>query len=333
MGVKTTFALCASLVALGAAEVPAQPLQLVRLYQGRRAPDDTDRLSRKVRVGRDGRVSISNVSGEIVVSASSGDEVSIDAIKRGSRSDFDRVRVVIDDRPGRVDIRTDYGSQWNGSTNVSVDYNVSVPADASLDLHSVSGRIRVDGVRGTIRLGTVSGSITSANTPKVEYSRTVSGEIALGGVSQDGTLSVSSVSGSIALNGVKARTLDLNSVSGEIRLRDAVVEGLTARLLSGSFEYSGTLARTGRYDVNAHSGGVRFALADNPGFELSAVSFSGSIRSDFQMTIGGDRSPTVGRGRGRGRRGPGDSLQATYGDGSASLNLRTFSGGIVITRR
>jgi DUF4097 and DUF4098 domain-containing protein YvlB len=332
MGVKkTTFALCATLIALGAAEAPAQPLQFVRLYQGRRAPEDTDRVSRKVRIGKDGRVSISNVSGDIVVSTSSGDEVSIDAIKRGSRSDFDRVRIVIDDRPGRVDIRTDYGFPWRSGTNVSVDYNVAVPADVSLDVNSVSGQIRIDGVKGSIRLGSVSGNITASNTPRVEFLRTVSGEIALGNISHDGALSASSVSGNIVLNGVKTRTLDLNTVSGEIRLRDAAVGGLTAKSLSGSVEYAGTLARSGRYEVNSHSGSVRFSLADNPGFELNAGSFAGSIRSDFQMTVGGDRNPDVRRGRGR--RGPGDSLQATYGDGSASLNVRTFSGSIVIARR
>src|SRR5215831_6563993 len=295
MRVKITFALCATLVALGAAEAPAQPLgpaqplqplQLVRLYQGRRAPEDTDRVSRKVRIGKDGRVSISNLSGDIVVSASSGDEVSIDATKRGSRGDFDRVRIVIDDKPGRVDIRTDY-SPWRGGNNVSVDYNVTVPADVSLDVHSVSGRVRVDGVKGSIRLASVSGNITSANTPQVEYLRTVSGEIVLGSISHDGTLSVSSVSGNIALNGVKTRTLDLNTVSGEIRLRDAAIEALTAKSLSGGFEYSGTLEKSGRYDVNSHSGSVRFSLGDNTGFELNAGSFSGSIRSDFSMTIGG----------------------------------------------
>src|SRR5262245_19964928 len=46
-----------------------------RAYQGRNSgPEQTERFSRKVRVGRDGRVSISNISGNIVVNAGSGDE-------------------------------------------------------------------------------------------------------------------------------------------------------------------------------------------------------------------------------------------------------------------
>src|SRR5438128_424012 len=52
-------------------------------YQGRdRGPEQTERFTRKVKLGRDGRVSIGNISGSIVVTGGSGDEVTIDAVKR-----------------------------------------------------------------------------------------------------------------------------------------------------------------------------------------------------------------------------------------------------------
>src|SRR4029450_2229238 len=62
-----------------------------RAYQGRSAgQDQTERVSRKVRVGRDGRVTIANISGDIVVTGGGGDEVSIEAVKRtrGDRSEL-----------------------------------------------------------------------------------------------------------------------------------------------------------------------------------------------------------------------------------------------------
>jgi hypothetical protein len=64
---------------------------------------------------------------------------------------------------------------------------------------------------------------------------------------------------------------------------------------------------------------------------LTASSFSGSIRSDFPVTIGGD-STRDGDSR-QGRRPGNDShnMRATFGDGSATLDLRTFSGNIVIS--
>ena len=80
--------------------------------------------------------------------------------------------------------------------------------------------------------------------------------------------------------------------------------------------------------MNSHSGNVRFTLGDNTGFELNAGSFSGSVRSDYPMTVGGEKSPEIRRGRGPRR----ESLQSTFGDGSASLNLHTFSGNITIAK-
>ena len=204
-----------------------------------------------------------------------------------------------------------------------------MPAGVALDVHSVSGRVRVTGVKGAIRLGSVSGNVIATDTPGIEYVRTVSGEVELSGIAHDNAVSLSSVSGSIRVNAVRAREVEFSTVSGEMVLRDASCGRLSAKSISGGFEYTGALTPNGRYEVNSHSGGVRFVLVGNTGFELNASSFSGSIRSEFQMTIGGDGNPNIRRGR----RGPGDSLQATFGDGSASLNLRTFSGSIVIAKR
>ena len=331
MTLARTAALAAPVLLLLASEVQAQPVQLARLYQGRREAEQSERISRKVRVGRDGRVSVSNVSGDITVSTIGGDEVSIDAVKHGTRSAFDRVTVVIDDRPGRVDISTEYSriGRW-GNTNVSVDYTIGVPEGAAVDLKSVSGTVRVSAVKGSVRLQSISGNVVTAGAPRVEFAKTVSGNLELNGVSFDGDLSVAVISGTLRANGLKARSLDINSVSGDVLLRNAACERVSARTISGSFEYAGTLARNGRYDVASHSGDVRFALGDGTGFELSAGSFSGSVRSDYAGTL------DIGRGRGRGRgpnRGPGQTVQATIGDGSARLELHTFSGNIVIDKR
>ena len=315
----------AALVVASAGAAAAQP-NLVRLYQGRRGPEQVERQpTRKIRIGRDGRVSIANVSGEITVTAAPGDEATIDAVKRGDRNFLDRVRIVIDDRPGRLDISTDYGLSFRAGNNVSVDYNVSVPDGATLDLKSISGNVKVTGVKGSVRVQSVSGHVSTNNTPRVEWARTVSASVDLNGVQHDGDLSVQTVSGSIHVNGIKVRSLDATVVSGDIVLQSASIERLNARSISGGFEYSGALVRNGRYEVNAHSGDVRFNLTDNTGFELSAESFSGSVRSDIPGAA------TVDRSRGRGPRR--EELRSTVGDGSAKLELRTFSGSIVITKK
>ena len=144
----------------------------------------------------------------------------------------------------------------------------------------------------------------------------------------EGDLSAGSISGTVRARGLKVRELGLNTVSGDLLLTEVDCERLAIRSVSGNVEFSGRLARNGRYDFNSHSGSVRLMLTDPSGFDVRANTFSGSIRSELPLTVGGDaqRGPAV-RGRGLGR-----SLQATYGDGSASLFIRTFSGDVVITR-
>jgi len=310
-------------------------------YQGRNnGPEQTERFSRKVKIGRDGRFTLSNISGDIVVTAGGGDEVSIEAVKRtrGDKSELGRVQITVDDRAGRVDVRTEHEQNRTDRNrqgdHVSVDYTVTVPASVSVDVHSVSGSAKVTGVHGSLRAETVSGDVTINDAPRLEAAKTVSGDVSLTGVTADGDLSAASISGSVRAKGLKARGLDLGSVSGDISVTDVTCERLGVKTVSGGVEYAGGIARGGRYEINAHSGTVRLQLANPAGFELTANSFSGSIRSELPLTIGGDPTRQSDSGS-RGRRDSMNShaMRATFGDGSATLVVRTFSGDIVITRR
>jgi len=309
-------------------------------YQGRNnGPEQTERFSRKVKIGRDGRFSLSNISGDIVVTAGSGDEVSIEAVKRtrGDRSELANLQITVDDRAGRVDVRSEYEPNRTDrnrrGNSVSVDYTVTLPASASADLHSVSGSVKVTGVHGSLRAETISGDVTITDAPRLEGAKTVSGDVSLTGVTADGDLTASSVSGNVRAKGLKARGLDLGSVSGDINVSDVTCDRLGVKSVSGNVEYAGGIARGGRYEINTHSGTVRLLLANPAGFELNGNSFSGSIRSELPLTIGGDSARRNDAPRGRRDGANNHSMRATFGDGSATIVVRTFSGDIIIARR
>jgi putative adhesin len=311
-------------------------VRVARAYQGRdRGPEQTERFSRKVRVGRDGRVSIGNISGDITVTGGGGDDVSIDAVKRtrGDRAELGRVQIIIDERGGRVDIRTEHErDQFRGRNRgdqVSVDYTITMPSGAALDAKSISGNVKVTNVQGAVRAESISGNVATSKTPRLELAKAISGDVDLTDAGAEAELTASSVSGAVRATGLRARSLDVGTVSGDIALNNVTCDRLGVKSVSGDVEYSGALARNGRYDVNTHSGEVRLMLSGSTGFELNASTFSGSIRSDFPVTIGGNRDRDAGR-----RRGPNNrSISATFGDGSAALTLRTFSGDIVIGKR
>ena len=285
-----------------------------RAYQGRtrnNGPEQTETFSRKVKVGRDGRVSISNIAGDIKITGGSGDDVTIEAVKRtrGDRSQLGAVQIIVDDRPGRVEVRTEYEndrSYRNRNIDVSVDYTVLVPATATVDVKSISGNVAVTGVQGAVHAETVSGTVTTSATPKLT-AKTVSGDLELVNAPADADLSAATISGTIRAKGLKIRTLDLGSVSGDLFVTDIACDRLGVKSVSGNVEFAGTLGKGGRYEINSHSGDIRLALAGNTGFELNANSFSGSIRSDFPVTLGGtsDRND-------RRRPGPGRATHAVY---------------------
>jgi DUF4097 and DUF4098 domain-containing protein YvlB len=307
--------------------------------QGR--AESLERFSRKLKLGREGTVAVSNAFGDIVVTGGSGDEVTVDAVRRAGGDPAVALSDVIEVNggPGRVDVRS---SRMARGARVSVDYTIGVPAGASVELHALSGSIRVKGVRGSVRAESVSGDITTAATPQLEAVKSVSGNLDLSDVDSASDLVVGTVSGDLRIKGLKARDLEATTVSGDLTLTSAACDRFGAHSVSGDVTYEGTLGRRGRVDVNSHSGNVRLSLADLSGFELIASTFSGSIRSDLPLTTspGGPAGPPPSRPQNGppdmrgGHRDPGGrSTHATYGDGSTVLEIRTFSGDITIGKR
>src|SRR5262249_53777897 len=150
---------------------PLPPALLPPPAVGQTGGDQTETLSRHLKLERNGSISLSNISGEIVVTAGSGDDVSMEAVKRArNRNELSDVQVSIQEVGGRIDIKTDYPRN-DRNVHVSVDYTLVVPSWAAMDVHSVSGNIRVTGVQGTVRADTVSGNLAVSDTPKLQAAK------------------------------------------------------------------------------------------------------------------------------------------------------------------
>jgi DUF4097 and DUF4098 domain-containing protein YvlB len=326
------YPLAAILAAVFASTAGAQSQHPIRTaYQGGRngGPEQTEHITKKIKVGRDSRLSVENFSGDIIVTGGTGDEIAIDAAKhaRGDKTQLQNLDVDIEDHGGMVMIRTN--PMMRGS-RVWVDYTITVPAATALELNTISGDIKVTNVQGVVRGQAVSGNVTMTGTPNLESAKTVSGDVSLSGVSTSGDVSAGSGSGTLTAAGIKARSLDLNSISGDVVLTDIVCDRVTTKSISGDVEFGGRILKSGRYEVTSHSGDVRLQLQNPGGFELNASSFSGTIRADMNLTVHSEPGERSGNRRGGGMN---HTLQATYGDGSASLIIKTFSGDVVLTER
>jgi DUF4097 and DUF4098 domain-containing protein YvlB len=298
---------------------------------GRGGTEYTESFSRTVRLGRTGMFSLQNVSGDIVITGGGGDDVRVEATKRvrhpneaEAKSILSEVQIRIEEGSGRVDVRTDYPSRRNWSGGV--DFQVTVPRDASVNVRSVSGDVRVTNANGELRAETVSGDIIISSARRVGLVKSVSGDLQITDA-EAGELRFESVSGDVVVNKLKANGLDVNAVSGDVRISDVETGRATLRAVTGDVEFTGRLARNGRYQLQSHSGDVRMTPVDVRGFALEATTFSGEVRSDFELTVQSTQ------GNPQSNRRVGRSIRGSFGDGGTTLMLQSFSGDIILIRR
>jgi len=299
--------------------------------------EQVERTTRTLKVGANGELQLANISGDIVVSRGGGNDVSVEIIKtaRGRTDDDARellqlVQVEVIERAGRAEVKTQYpqGDEMRRNNrrnvNVSVAYNVSAPAGIRLRATSISGSVTVRDIKGDLSAESVSGIVRIFNGGRITSAKSISGSVEVNDTEIDGNFNASSVSGGVILRRVKARQLDLGSISGDVLLDDVDSQQVQAQTVSGNVRFGGAVAKGGRYELSSHSGNLSVALGGSTGFEVEATSFSGSIRSDFSFNSG---SSDQGNTRWR------KSIRGVYGDGSAILDLTTFSGSIVISKR
>ena len=106
-------------------------------------------------------------------------------------------------------------------------------------------------------------------------------------------------------------------MSGDVDLLDVRAREVSGHTVSGEVTFRGPVLDGGSYDFSTTSGDITVGLPERPNATLSAATFSGRFVSDLGTT----QQP----GRNRRRH------NATWGSGSARLDLETLSGDIRIT--
>ena len=309
-----------------------------RRDRGDNREEQTERTTKTLRLGANGTLALGNIAGDIVVTRGGGGDCIVEVVKTARGRDVDDARemlqlvqVDVTERAGRADVRTRYPSgddarrQNRRNISVSVAYNVTAPVGTRVSAESISGSVKITDIKGDVTANTVSGNVRISGAGRVGSAKSISGMVEIVDAQMDGVLEASSVSGDVVLRRVHARRVQAGSVSGHIKIEDSQSERMNASTTSGGVWYSGSLERNGRYELKSFSGEVRAMLAGNTGFEVEATSFSGEVRTDFPITTRGTVQPD--------RRGRRTTLNGTYGDGAAVLDLSTFSGSIYIVKK
>jgi DUF4097 and DUF4098 domain-containing protein YvlB len=295
-------------------------------------------FTRALQVSGTPDVEISTGSGDITVHTGNSSSIYISARIKASDQWFGGGNLSAEEKVKRIENNppiTQNGSMVSIGRltdpdlrrNVSISYDLTLPASCRVRSESGSGNVSIEGVNGSVKMSSGSGNITGKQLGDEVRISTGSGEIRIQGAkgpvranAGSGNVDASGIggafyaetgSGDITLRQEAAGTVVAKTGSGNVRLRN-INGGLEAHSGSGDIEVDGQAKKD--WTVESGSGNIDLKLPSNAAFSVDARASSGSVTVNHPLTMQG----AVKKNR----------IQGRVGEGGPLLNLQSGSGEI-----
>jgi len=250
------------------------------------------------KVGKHSMISISNQYGSIVVKPGAARQVLVTAILHSDKVELDqssgnaRISLISHLLPGADE------------TSGMVEYEVQVPPDASVTIHSGSGSVRAERLRGDMTLDGTNAAMEIVDCADDHvHVRTLNGAVALTNV-RNGHIEISSMGGDVVMNRVDGPYVQVSSNSGKI-------------------QYDGDFGAAGVYDFSSHTGNIDAFAPAYASIDVLARSQNGTVLSDFSLEP--KHTPFTAK--------VGSAFSGTLGMAASSVRLFSFSGKIHLKKR
>jgi DUF4097 and DUF4098 domain-containing protein YvlB len=252
-------------------------------------------------VGPKAGVSVMNPYGSISVKPSLNNSVVVSAVLHS-----DKVEVDNNQNGNRVDIQSHLLAGADSDSG-RVDYEVFVPADASITLHSSTGSLRAERLHGDVNLEGAGATVDVRDI-------------------SDAHVHVKTMNGPVNLDNIKNGHVEVDSLSGEITMRG--VNGPLVQVVStsGKINYIGDFGSSGEYRLTSHSGDIEATIPEWTSADVSARSVRGEVHDDIPLQPKNHTFFALDKGR---------AFAGTMGRVavSSTVVLRTFSGKIHLRKR
>jgi hypothetical protein len=227
------------------------------------------------------------------------------------------------------DIRIGHIDDSELRRNVSISYEVIVPADTQIRSHSGSGNQIVEGISGSAEVEAGSGNLKVSNIGNTVRAETGSGDIQIDQVK--GNVHTKAGSGDIRATNI-AGGFEGHTGSGHIKVDQTAPGSVNVETGSGGIELTGVHgsleasagsgditaegAPAGSWSVRTGSGTVRLKMDSGAAFDLDAHTSSGSISVEQPVTVQG----SIGKKDIRGKvNGGGVSVRVETGSGNVDI--------------
>jgi DUF4097 and DUF4098 domain-containing protein YvlB len=172
---------------------------------------------------------LDSFAGNVTVRAGEGNTVRVTATKNASReSDLDAIEITWDEQEGGLRVEAKAGERL--ASNRWVEFDITMPAGARLDLKSGAGNVNIHDVEGELRAQTGAGNIAVRGARAPVDLDTGAGNINYEGTPQsDCTFETGAGNITLRLSEDADVEVDLDSGIGEVTVRDFEVQGSVTR--------------------------------------------------------------------------------------------------------
>jgi len=223
-----------------------------------------------------------------------------------------------------------FGGWFDWGRGIGLHFEIQVPRQTRVDLHSSGGGLRVSNVEGTARLRSSGGAVRAfdmagdvdarSSGGGVEVRR-VRGDLRLG--SSGGRVTAEAITGDVTAES-SGGGVEVSEVSGDVDASSSGggvhLDGIGGRVTAGSSggPVTAVLAanNTQGGTFSSSGGGVRVDVDPGARLSIDASSSGGSVVCDLPVTVQGKQSRS--------------SLRGQLNGGGAPLHLRSSGGGIHI---
>ena len=195
------------------------------------------------------------------------------------------------------------------------DFTLTVPKDANIEVHTIEGRISVEGTTGRIDAHSVKGLVRVSGGRNAIEVGSVEGGVELSGAR--GRVEAHSVNEFVSLRDVVG-AIEATTVNGPVTLERCDTRSLEASSVNGAIVFQGPIHPDGWYSMETHNGTIDLTIPQNASATISAFTYNGEFEADFPVTVT--------------EAAPGKATTFTLGSGEAQIELETFNGSIVLKR-
>lgn len=260
---------------------------------------DQIRKDFKYTVGPKASLSINNEYGPVSVKPSGTNQIIVTAILQSNKVEVDQ-----EQNGDRVELQS-HLLPGASKDSARVEYQVLVPSDTSVSIHSSDGPVRAEQLRGDLNV--------VGDGAKVEVN-----DVA------DAHVHVNTLNGPITLTNISNGHIEISSVRGDVVMNSVTGPHVAVMSTSGKIHYDGDFGVGGEYELTSHTGDIDALVPADASVEVTARSMRGTVENDFPLALKKHTAFLPQNGR---------SFIGTAGRAASSVVIRSISGKIRFKKR